>query len=1126
MSWPHATDYNAAVQNPQLCFSEDDLRQGQAMGDLFGLPRPHSGNFADVYQVQGADGQSWAIKCFTRPVAGLRPRYQAISEHLRQTQRAFMVEFHYLDEGIRVHGQWYPLVKMRWVEGFRLNEFVCEHSNKPVVLERLAQLWLRLGQELRDAGMAHGDLQHGNVLLVPGSKSSSLALKLIDYDGMFVPALAEVPSGEVGHPNYQHPQRLSAGGYDREMDRFAHLLIYSALRCLRVGGTNLWQRHDNGENLLFREEDFREPSKSCLLRELWELKDRDTRYLIGHLLLASRGPLLVAPALDELVDESGVRPLSDGEEIQVEALLGGESPAPRRSRLAPATAQMVSVSTGVLVAEPTVQTASLTETRPIQLKSVPPPLPSNAIAARRRSSAEIELDAQPPAEVEEKPREPAALRADPVLSLLSRPVSLVIVGAIVLLSFIVLNVLVWSSVKPASATVSERLPSLSHLDDVTLRAGFKTTIAFHVDRRDCREPLILRLEGMPDEVKAPDAPATSVLSLASDEETCSLRLIAPLGAAPPQRTVHVSLWQGEEKRAEQAFQLSVLPTPRPLLQPPENIVCPAGSSKTFAFSLQRNACREPLSVDFEKLPPQLRQESLPMNADTPDVASVKLTVADEVEPQPVPLKIQLKVGDVVADSKALLLHVQAKPAPSTPEESPRLRLNEKMADSLSVEAGKQGELRVLLDRRQNRSEATVVLSNLPEGATAAPTTVAPELSFANVIVATSKNTEPGEYTVKLLLLVGKQTVGERDVALNITRPRGLQRNVRFRTIDHMELAATLYHGWRGKKGMTVLMLHDLGRSRATPGWKRLAETLQNEGHTVLTFDFRGHGDSQKVERAFWDYSVNAKLLPSFVRDKPLDDHPSKLDWNGLPPEYLPWLIHDIAAARMYLDLRHDEKDSPVNTFNLIVFGAGFGSTLGSLWLASEGLRYNGVDQPNGRIVLKPPEKLSVLLAFWFGMESRWKLCGYPVPDWIRWSHRNPVVPIVFALGSEDNDTSRLLDRSIREGYGIERRIPKAALSRQRLLDVDDGAMRWMEQQLLESFQQLPPQKWVARNMKALHSYWVIPVRIARGTKAEPRFFVAKRPSEEILAPLPLDHFDVFIKGQNKHDGFVPQMTEP
>ena len=76
------------------------------------------------------------------------------------------------------------------------------------MLEALSHLWAKLARRLARAGAAHADLQHGNILLVPGRSENHLAIKLIDYDGMFVPALAGKPSGEVGHPAYQHPQRL------------------------------------------------------------------------------------------------------------------------------------------------------------------------------------------------------------------------------------------------------------------------------------------------------------------------------------------------------------------------------------------------------------------------------------------------------------------------------------------------------------------------------------------------------------------------------------------------------------------------------------------------------------------------------------------------------------------------------------------------------------------------------------------------------------------------------------------------------------------------------------------------------------------------------------------------------
>ena len=89
--------------------------------------------------------------------------------------------------------------------------------------------------------MAHADLQHGNVLLVPGSTANSTSVKLIDYDGTWVPSLARQKSGEVGHPAYQHPQRAAERIYSVDVDRFSHLVIYTALRGLMVGGAPLWE---------------------------------------------------------------------------------------------------------------------------------------------------------------------------------------------------------------------------------------------------------------------------------------------------------------------------------------------------------------------------------------------------------------------------------------------------------------------------------------------------------------------------------------------------------------------------------------------------------------------------------------------------------------------------------------------------------------------------------------------------------------------------------------------------------------------------------------------------------------------------------------------------------------------
>src|SRR5262249_51355796 len=108
-----------------------------------------------------------------------------------------------------------------------------------------------------------------------------------------------------------------------EIDRFAHLVIYTALRCLLSGGRSLWERYDNNENLLFREQDFKDPAASKLFEELSRQGDADARVLVGHLLMASVSPLERVPLLEELVDGGTVMPLTPRAEKRIRELLPG-----------------------------------------------------------------------------------------------------------------------------------------------------------------------------------------------------------------------------------------------------------------------------------------------------------------------------------------------------------------------------------------------------------------------------------------------------------------------------------------------------------------------------------------------------------------------------------------------------------------------------------------------------------------------------------------------------------------------------------------------------------------------------------------------------------------------------------
>ena len=220
---------------------------------------------------------------------------------------------------------------MRWVEGLTLNQFVEEHLDRPQNLQMLLDLWVKLATRLREAKMAHADLQHGNVLLVPTS-GGSLALRLIDYDGMYVPSLAGTRSGEVGHPAYQHPQRLREGIYNIQVDRFSHLTIYCGIRCLMLGRRELWQRFNNGDNLLFREADFLRPRESELFRVLWKnMPDSDARAMLGRVVLACGTRLEEVPLLEDIVTDGKVLPLTFEQEATVNALLSPREKSPVNS---------------------------------------------------------------------------------------------------------------------------------------------------------------------------------------------------------------------------------------------------------------------------------------------------------------------------------------------------------------------------------------------------------------------------------------------------------------------------------------------------------------------------------------------------------------------------------------------------------------------------------------------------------------------------------------------------------------------------------------------------------------------------------------------------------------------------
>jgi hypothetical protein len=197
----------------------------------------------------------YALRLFLKNLEDQAERYASISNFVQHDSLPYTVTFDFLSNGIKVRGDWFPALKMDWVEGTPFEEYVIENINNPDVMDKLSKSFVQMMSELRFAGIAHGDLQHGNIIMC------GKELRMVDYDGMYVPALKRLMASELGHPNYQHPNRASHhfGPY---LDNFSAWIIYASLRGLQLDPALLHQLGGGDDCLLFRRSDFQNPLQS------------------------------------------------------------------------------------------------------------------------------------------------------------------------------------------------------------------------------------------------------------------------------------------------------------------------------------------------------------------------------------------------------------------------------------------------------------------------------------------------------------------------------------------------------------------------------------------------------------------------------------------------------------------------------------------------------------------------------------------------------------------------------------------------------------------------------------------------------------------------------------------------
>jgi hypothetical protein len=257
MLWPAPQEYNDSVLHPNYHFFDPDLKISTPEIDPIRKIRAavYSGGFVTAFRLTNeVTKKQWAVRCFNQEIPLLSERYKKISQFIQDTKLEYFVNTEYQEKGILVKDKVFPIVKMDWVEGGTLGDYISDNYLDSQKLINLSIKFKKLVQNLEDHNIAHGDLQNRNIIVYNEN------LSLIDYDSLYIPTLNDPKynSNIPGQRNFQHPRRTQ-NDYDERLDRFSSIIIYYSLIAI-AKNPKIWEEYD--EQIIFEREDYIEPNNS------------------------------------------------------------------------------------------------------------------------------------------------------------------------------------------------------------------------------------------------------------------------------------------------------------------------------------------------------------------------------------------------------------------------------------------------------------------------------------------------------------------------------------------------------------------------------------------------------------------------------------------------------------------------------------------------------------------------------------------------------------------------------------------------------------------------------------------------------------------------------------------------
>ena len=283
MQYPLISEYLAAIQDAHD--NLDKLNHLVPVLDKHGEPYRSSGAFAVVFKMKDEQtGKCYALKCFTEDQEGRAEAYRQIAEELEFVDSPYITSVKYLEKELFVDSNCeddeFPVLLMDWIEGETMETYIAENYTDSYEMSMLCCRFCKMAAWLRSQSFAHGDIKPDNIIVRPDG-----TLTLVDYDGMFVPAMKGQKSPTIGTKDFSHPLR-TIDDFDETIDDFSLVSIALSLKAISLD-SSLLQSYGASDRLLFSATDYLDLSKSKIFAALQGLlADVEARTLLSMFLLA------------------------------------------------------------------------------------------------------------------------------------------------------------------------------------------------------------------------------------------------------------------------------------------------------------------------------------------------------------------------------------------------------------------------------------------------------------------------------------------------------------------------------------------------------------------------------------------------------------------------------------------------------------------------------------------------------------------------------------------------------------------------------------------------------------------------------------------------------------------------